>query len=591
MLNKQFFKRKSVRILLGTLAITVILLVGVQIFVSTYLPKLIRNRITYLVVNGSDGLYQCSIGDISVSLLGGIVKVDNVQITIDSSRYKLLDEQNKVPDVTFEVHLKEGAIHGLNLWSFIFYERIRLNTIKADDADITIYSQFNPARERRRAKIREIQKLENEKAGKPEEPISEQRLWRLIEPKIKGIYVNWVFLDHIKFSYKKAGEKNEMKVEYDNLSASLKAIRIDSIGAAEKDRILFTEDLSLSFTGLRYYTEDSLYKLNMDTMIYSSFSKNIFVRGFGVGPTISPEEFTKKIGHQVDVFEVDIPEINIYNFQIDKIFSENSVSVDTVVVQKLLLKIHHDRTASPDTVVKYGQYPNEALLKMPVKLKIPTVLMFDCEVHYIEKQAKTFQIGDGFFTHVSGTINNLTNDSAFLANDGHLRINMEGFFLHSGRMTAEFDFDLSSPNGKFSAKADLGRMNERELNIMTIPFGNMQMKSADLKEAHFNLQGNHDGTTGTLRMIYNNLNVELLMKGKKDHKMKKDGFMTFLANLVGVRKNNPAENGKETIAENIRVKRTPVMPFFNMIWKTLFGGMKDVMLKGPAKNIKIGQEE
>lgn len=589
MLNKRIFKKKSVRILFWSIGIAVLLLVGVQIFVSAYLPKLIRERITFLVVNGSDSLYRCSVGDVSVSLVGGIITVNDIDVSIDSSRYKLLDKQNKLPDVTFEAHLKEGAIHGLKLWPFVFYKKISLHSIEADNADIVIYSQYNPEKERRRKKLQEMRKTENENSGQPDEPISEQKLWQLIEPEIQGIYIKEINLDHMKFSYKKAGVKNEMKVEYDNLFARLKEIRIDSIGASEKDRILFTEDLSLSFTGLKVYTEDSLYKIKMDTMIYSSFTKNIFVRGFGIGPTITPEEFTKKVGQQVDVFEADVPEINIYNFQIDKIFSENTICVDTVTVQKLLFKIHHDRTALPDTVVKYGQYPNEALMTMPIILKVPTVLLFDCEVHYIEKQAVTFKVGDGFFTHVSGTVHNLTNDSASLQIENHLKVNMEGFFLHSGRMTAAFDFDLTSKNGDFSAKADLGRMNEKELNLMTVPFGNMVMKNVDLKSAQFNLRGNRNGTSGTLRMIYSDLNVELLKK--KEDKMKKDGLMTFLANLLGVRKNNPTKNGEETIAENIVVKRTAVMPFFNMIWKTLFGGMKDIMLKGPARKIKIGQEE
>src|SRR5687767_1522402 len=102
MLNRQVLKKKSVRILFWTLGSIAVLLLGVQIFVSSYLPSLIRNRITFLVVNGSDSLYQCSVGEISVSLIGGVVKVDDIDISIDSSRYQLLDEQNKLPDVTFE---------------------------------------------------------------------------------------------------------------------------------------------------------------------------------------------------------------------------------------------------------------------------------------------------------------------------------------------------------------------------------------------------------------------------------------------------------------------------------------------------------
>jgi len=588
---KSIFKNRKFGILIWTFGVVALILLGAQIFVSAYLPNLIRNRITFLVVNGSDSLYRCSMGDISVSLIGGKVSVKDINISIDSTKYKKLEEKGKLPDVSFEAKLSEGAITGLRLLPFLFYKEIRLSTIKAKNADITIYSQYNPEKEKLKKKLQAINEKENIHTEEGLEQISEQKLWQLIEPEIQGIFIDWIFLDHMKFSYKKAGAKNDLKIGYDNLSASLKEIRIDSVGAAEQDRILFTRDLSLSFSGLKIYTEDSLYKLNMDTLIYSSFRRNIFIKGFGVGPTLTPKEFTKKVGQQVDIFDVKIPEINIFNFHIDEIFAENCISLDTVVVQKPLVKIFHDRTASEDTVVKYGDYPNEALMLLPLKLKIPTIILFDSEVHYIEKQAVTYKTGDGFFTHVSGTISNLTNDSLSLANNSHMIVSMEGSFLYSAKMKAGFDFDLLSTNGAYTATADMGHIPTKELNLMTIPFGNMKIKTVDFKHAHFRLKGSTHGATARVRIVYDDLSIELLMKGKKDHKMKKDKFMTFLANLIGVRKNNPSKNGKETIAENIIVKRTAVKPFFTIIWEALFAGMKDIMLLGPAKKIKIGQEQ
>jgi hypothetical protein len=590
MKGRLFLKRKAVRITGLVVGISIVFFVAFRIFVAQYLPGMIRKRIIYLVENGSDGLYKCTVGDVYVGVAGGTVQIKNLEINVDSARFKQLELRNKLPDITFRVKLNEGKVTGFQVMPFLFHKKIRLHTLKAEYPDIIIHSQYNAEKERLKKKIREIKKNQVENP-EPVEPISEQELWQLIKPEISGIYAKWVFLDHMKFSYRKAGVTNEMKIEYQDLSASLKEIRIDSVGAASPDRILFTEDLSMSFIGLKYYSEDSLYVMYMDSMLYSSYAKNIFIRGFGVGPTLKPIEFMKRVGHQVDVFDVKIPEINVYNFQIDKIFTENAVTVDTVHVQKSVLKIYHDRTFSPDTVVKYGQYPNEALLLMPITLRVPVVVLFDSEVHYIEKQAVTFQTGDGFFTHVSGTITNVTNDSLWLKKNSHMKVDMVGNFLHSGKMTAGFDFDLGSNDGHFTARADLGSMGPEELSIMTVPFGNLKMKSADLKEAHFRLTGNRNGTVGSLRMIYEDLCIELLKKGNGSPGMKKDKLMTFLANLVGIRKGNPANNGKETIAHHISVERTPPMPFFNMIWRTLFGGMKDIMLKGPAKKIKIGQEE
>ena len=588
-MKKPILKRKGIKIAFWTTGVILFLLLAVQIFTSIYLPGIIKKRVVFLVENGSDGLYKCSVGGVSVNVLGGTVSIKDVEVKIDSVKYNHIVELGSLPDATFEANLEEGKITGFKLFPFLFSKKIVLNTIKIVKAEIRIYSEYDVEKERLQ-KIKSEQKKQYNEENNIKEPIREQKLWQLIEPEIKGIRINWIFLDDTKFSYRKASSQSELKVSYNNLSATLKGIRVDSVGASEKNRILFTEDISLNFTGLKFFTPDSLYMINVDSMVYSSFTKDIIIKGFGVNPTLDAAGFSAKIGQQVDAFDVKVPSMLIKNFQVEKIFSDNAFQVDSIEVDKPLVKIFHDRTFPADTVVKYGQYPNEAILKTPIALRIPLIILKESEVHYIEKQAVTYKTGDAFFSKVSGTMTNVTNDTGWLKTNSHMVIDMQGNFLHSGKMTASFDFDLASPMNEYTAKADMGRIGAKELNIMTIPFGNMEMKTADLKEAHFRLQGNKNGTIGSLRMIYNNLTVEMLAVDKKNGGMKDDKFMSFLANLVGVRKDNPDKKGIETKAENIVVKRTPVMPFFNMIWKTLFGGMKEIMLKGPAKNIKIGQE-
>jgi hypothetical protein len=42
---------------------------------------------------------------------------------------------------------------------------------------------------------------------------------------------------------------------------------------------------------------------------------------------------------------------------------------------------------------------------------------------------------------------------------------------------------------------------------------------------------------------------------------------------------NPGNDGIERTAQNTRVARLTTQSFFGLIWKTIFAGMQDVMMK------------
>lgn len=65
---------------------------------------------------------------------------------------------------------------------------------------------------------------------------------------------------------------------------------------------------------------------------------------------------------------------------------------------------------------------------------------------------------------------------------------------------------------------------------------------------------------------------------KKRASQKKRGFLTKLINKFTIYPSNPGENG-ERIANNIIYARTSTKGFFGVIWKTIFAGMQNIMLK------------
>jgi hypothetical protein len=562
--------KKLLRMLIWFAVAGVSFMVIVHIVMSLYLPGVLRRKIENVVITGSDSLYRCEVGKLKVNVWRGKASVKDVRISVDSTRYNELQKTGKLPGLTFGISLASGSVNGLKLFPLLFSRKIVLNSINAEDADIGLFRHY---------------------AAPQQDTVKKENipLWKVIRPYIRGIYIDHISLNKIKLDYRHSDGEKAMLFAYDNCSARLIHIQIDSVGGNDPARVLFTEDIAVTFSNIRFHAADSLYQLKLGELGYSSMSKTATVKNFALMPAVPPAEFTRRNGQQIDIYQVEVPFLKATHLELTRLFAGNEIFADTVTVQQPSLKIFRDRTAPADTVTKYGKYPHEALANAPFTLRIPVLELSDARVNYIEKQAASHKEGNLFFEGISGTITNITNDKADIETNNHCVIDLQGLFIGQGAMTARFDFDLASEDGKYRAEAELTDLSAAAINQISVPFANMKMASGNVHYAHFTMEADNDGATGKLIMRYNDLGIELLKVNKEDGKTKQQRFLSFIANAVAVRKNNPAADGKETFAEYVFVPRTRVQPFFNLIWQTLFGGMKQIMLKGAAKNIKIGE--
>ena len=72
-------------------------------------------------------------------------------------------------------------------------------------------------------------------------------------------------------------------------------------------------------------------------------------------------------------------------------------------------------------------------------------------------------------------------------------------------------------------------------------------------------------------MKYSDLKVDVLKRGKKSNDVKKKGLKSLVANII-VKNNNPGNGALREV--NPHYDRNVQKSFFNLVWKTIFTGMK-----------------
>jgi hypothetical protein len=114
------------------------------------------------------------------------------------------------------------------------------------------------------------------------------------------------------------------------------------------------------------------------------------------------------------------------------------------------------------------------------------------------------------------------------------------------------------------------------LNTVAKNMGLVQIESGKMQKTTFDIRANRNGSSGTVVFLYSNLKVKLLKDSELGEPPKKKGLLSFIANTVLIKDDNPTKNDPARIA-NVTFERTPAASFFNLLWKGVFMGMRETI--------------
>ena len=268
-------RRQSVykRLLKIALSFFLIFFIVVYLLADYIVVPILKDRLHTLIIQGSDSLYTYRLGKLKAHLFGGTVEVENLQVEVDSVRYEQMRENNALPSLTMQLKLGKGQIKGVGILALLFDKRIAINEIASSDADIRI--------------TRHIRKKIQKQNSVP--------VWKAIRPKISSITIDQIKLNGISMHYKNLDTSESVKLQFDRFDADFRNIRIDSVAAFDTTRIGFTKEIEMKFRGLKFRTEDSLYKMKASEISYSSKNKTLEIDSFKLQSTVEKEPFYAKV--------------------------------------------------------------------------------------------------------------------------------------------------------------------------------------------------------------------------------------------------------------------------------------------------------
>ncbi len=557
-------KRKKIWIWLLGIFGGLILLIGIAaIYINAKWKPTLTSKIKEGVYEGSKHLYKIDFKDIHLNLITGTVVLDNISLYPDSVVFKQMKLQKNAPAHLFRVKLEHLKISRVGILTAYFKKKIDMNSIVLDHPSIDMVYNSVPKR------------IDTNK--------DERTLYQQISKTLKSISIDNIKVIDADFDYYNGLKKlNSIK----HLSINVTNILIDSLSQFDTTRVLYSKDVAFALSGYQSLTKDKMYTVKVDTVTGSLSNKTLFVSGVKLIPMFPELTFSRKYPTQKDRYNLDFKEINLRGVDFIGLNNDGTLHAKKLTIGPAKVAVFLNRELPPASFDKGRNYPNAALKRLPIETIIDTLSLNKIDLAYTEYEPKRL-------INLHGNILNITNDSLRLTKNNHAFANLTTSIMGAAKMNVKLDLNLTAANNAFSYVGHVGAFDLKVLHPMSKPLGLIGIESGKVKSVDFNVNANSGGSTGVVKFSYSDLKVDLL-KDEANQTKKKKGLLSFLANTILIKNDNPTK-GDPLRVSNVKFTRVPQASFFNLMWKSVFIGIRETVgigsvpmkpMKKPIKNIR-----
>ncbi|WP_229746721.1 hypothetical protein [Pedobacter mendelii] len=535
-------------------------------FLNAHWKPLLTEKIKQGVYNGSNHLYNIDFKSININVITGSLALRDVTLTPDTLVFDSLKKQSLAPAHTFKVKLKKLQITRVGILTAYFKKKVVISQIKLDKPSINMVFNKVP------------KKLDTAEVKKS--------LYEQISKTFKSIHINTIKIVDADFDYINNSGLKKTKNAIKHLDITVKDFLLDSLSGKDTSRFYYTKNISFQLAGYKSITKDKMYSMRIDTISGSAAEKKIMIKGFKLIPLYPELTFTRKYKTQKDRYNLAFDEVEFNGVDFIGLNTEQKLYARSLKIGSAKVEVFMSRESPPPPGFDKGKnYPHMALKRLNIQTIIDTLKLKNIDLKYSEYNPSSKKIGSVNFKSLTGNILNVTNDSLRLATNNHAVANLNTLLMGSGKFNVKIDFNLTDKNGAFAYSGSLGKFDMKQLNSLSKNLGLIEIETGNIQHIDFKANGNLRMASGSMNMLYTNLKVKLLSDNIDGEGTNKKGLLSFLANTILVKNDNPkkGEIARTAIMTNNRINSAS---FFNLMWKTVFVGIKDIVGVGiiPEKN-------
>lgn len=545
----------------GILIALFIIIGSAAIYLAAKWKPFLTEKIKAGIYESSDHLYNINFTDLHLNVLTGTATMDSVTLYPDTSVFHKLEKQDLAPVHLFEIRLDELKLTRIGILTAYFKKRINMNAIVLDRPTINmIRFNVNP-------QVDTVKTATN--------------LYQKISKSLESVHIRSIKVLNANFDYIRA-ENGEVMNSVKELNVSITDVLIDSVSQHDKERFYYSKDVAFELIGYKSLSKDKMYTLKVDTLSGFANKGLVTLSGFKMIPMYPDLQFSRKYKSQRDRYDFDFSKVEFSGMDLERFNREGRLFAKALALTSAKVNIFMNRELPPATINKGRNFPHLALQRVELPLIIDTVRLKNIDVAYTEYNPIAQERGTVNIDNLTGTIKNVTNDSVRISKQKFMVANLKARIIKAADLDVNLRFNLAAANGAFQFGGYVGAFNMPALNPLASALGLVKIESGKVQKVTFDISGNTVGSTGSLKMYYTDLKVQLLKEGEDGEAPKKRGLLSFLANELIIKDANPKKGDALRVAQ-IEHTRSPAASFFSLLWKSIFVGIRETVGIGIIK--------
>lgn len=171
----------------GILIIVATLILGgfaLNWYLTHRLESFLRERLSAMVADATDGFYKFSFHKLSVGLFTGELTIEGLELLPDSATFSSWQKNDSLPSTYYHANIESIHFEGINLTWRHNYKNLDFSLLKIKNPTIEIFAPYNTSRFRKKEEVKKLKTLHE-----------------MISPYINVLRIKTIDLEHFSVSY------------------------------------------------------------------------------------------------------------------------------------------------------------------------------------------------------------------------------------------------------------------------------------------------------------------------------------------------------------------------------------------------------
>lgn len=380
---------------------------------------------------------------------------------------------------------------------------------------------------------------------------------------------NFILNNGAFYEYETDGEKSNLHIT-NGISFETGTIAID-LTSDTANTHLSRRNLTANIVGIQYTFQNKENQLRLDTLYLNTTKRFIRTTGLQLIPQLPQSDYAELSQNHSDWTKIQTSTTIWTGIDFTAFMKERSIVIDTITIQHAEISSYKNRQIAQSQREK--QLLNQTLRHLPIALDIRCLQFGPLDVVYQELTPEGVQPGKLTVTNLTGECLGLSNRPA--QNQSFLTIRSTGKLMGLANLQTTINFSLQDTSEQFTVNGQLGSLAMNQLNTLTEPLANLSIQNGRIDTLIFNITGNKHSSAVDLKLLYNGLEIELI----KDHdgQIRQRRLLSEAINDWILYSSNP-QYGRTRIGTG-STDRDPYKSQFNYLWKSLWPGLKSMLIK------------